>query len=56
MLAVMRLSRRSFWFIANPFADSDFAEEAPIQATSVTIETVRTPPDQVWSLTTWTPL
>ncbi len=44
---VLRLSRRSFPFIVKAFADSGYAGEAPIQATSITIEIVRKPPDQV---------
>jgi transposase len=44
---VLRLSRRSFPFIAKAFADSGYAGEAPAQATSIRIEIVRKPPDQV---------
>jgi putative transposase len=44
---VLRLSRRSFPFIAKAFADSGYAGEAPAQATSITIEIVRKSPDQV---------
>jgi transposase len=44
---MLRLSRRSFPFIVKVFADSGYAGEAPTQATSITIEIVRKPPDQV---------
>jgi transposase len=44
---VLRLSRRSFPFIAKAFADMGFAGEKPTQATSIIIEIVRKPPDQV---------
>jgi transposase len=44
---VLRLSRRAFPFIAKAFADSGYAGEAPAQATSIRIEIVRKPPDQV---------
>src|SRR3712207_4644249 len=44
---VLRLSRRSFPFIAKAFADMGFAGERPANATSVTIEIVRKPPDQI---------
>jgi transposase len=43
---VLRLSRRSFPFIVKAFADSGYAGEAPTQATSITIEIVKKPPDQ----------
>ena len=43
---VLRLSRRSFPFIAKAFADMGFAGEGPANATSITIEIVRKPPDQ----------
>jgi putative transposase len=43
---VLRLSRRSFPFIVKAFADSGYAGEAPVQATTITIELVRKPPDQ----------
>jgi putative transposase len=42
---VLRLSRRSFPFIAKAFADSGYAREAPIQTTSITIEIIRKRPD-----------
>jgi putative transposase len=45
--AVLRLLRRSFPFIATVFADSGYAGEAPATATSIRIEIVRKPPDQV---------
>jgi transposase len=44
---VLRLSRRSFPFIAKAFADMGFAGEGPANATSITIEIVRKPPDQI---------
>jgi putative transposase len=44
---VLRLSRRSFPFVAKAFADMGFAGEGPANATSITIEIVRKPPDQV---------
>ena len=44
---VLRLSRRSFAFIAKAFADAGFAGDRPAQATCITIEIVRKPADQV---------
>ena len=44
---VLRLSRRSFPFIAKAFADMGYAGERPANATSITVEIVRKPPDQV---------
>jgi len=44
---VLRLSRRSFPFIAKAFADMGYAGERPANATSISIEIVRKPPDQV---------
>ncbi len=44
---VLRLSRRSFPFILKAFADAGFAGERPASATSICIEIVRKPPDQV---------
>jgi putative transposase len=44
---VLRLSRRSFPFIAKAFADMGFAGEGPANATLITIEIVRKPPDQI---------
>src|SRR5215218_8011555 len=44
---VLRLSRRSFPFITKGFADMGYAGERPANATSITIEIVRKPPDQV---------
>jgi transposase len=44
---VLRLSRSSFPFIVKAFADSGYAGEVPAQATSIAIEIVRKPPDQV---------
>ena len=43
---VLRLSRRSFPFIAKAFADSGYAGERPASATCIAIEIVRKPPDQ----------
>src|ERR671916_2479040 len=44
---VLRLSRRSFPFIAKAFADMGFAGSTPATATSITIEIVRKPADQI---------
>jgi transposase len=44
---VLRLSRRSFPFIAKAFADMGFAGERPANATSITVEIVRKPLDQI---------
>jgi len=44
---VLRLSRRFFPFIAKAFADMGFAGEGPANATLITIEIVRKPPDQI---------
>ncbi len=44
---VLRLSRRSFPFITKAFADMGFAGEGPAKATSITIEVVKKPLDQV---------
>jgi transposase len=44
---VLRLSRRSFPFIATAFADMGFAGDGPANATSIRIEIVRKAPDQV---------
>ncbi len=44
---VLRLSRRSFPFIATAFADSAYAGPRPATATVVTIQIVRKPADQV---------
>ncbi len=44
---VLRLSRCSFPFIAKAFADMGYAGEGPANATSITIEIVRKPPDQI---------
>ncbi len=46
-LVVLRLSRRSFPFITKAFADMGFAGDGPANATSITIEIVRKPPDQI---------
>ena len=44
---VLRLSRRSFPFITTAFADMGFTGDGPAMATSIIIEIVRKPPDQV---------
>jgi transposase len=44
---VLRLSRASFPFITKAFADMGFAGDGPANATSITIEIVRKPPDQI---------
>jgi hypothetical protein len=44
---VLHLSRRAFPFIAIAFADSGYTGEAPTHATSIRIEIVKKPPDQV---------
>jgi len=44
---VLRLSRRSFPFIAKAFADMGFAGSTPASATSITVEIVRKPADQI---------
>jgi transposase len=44
---VLRLSRRSFPFITKAFADMGCAGDGPATATSISIEIVRKPPDQV---------
>lgn len=44
---VLRLSRRTFPFIAKAFADAGYAGERPAAATIITVEIVRKPPDQV---------
>src|SRR5215203_3198786 len=44
---VLRLSRCSFPFITKAFADMGFAGDGPAKATSITIEIVRKPPNQV---------
>src|SRR5215204_1133367 len=44
---VLRLSRCSFPFITKAFADMGFAGDGPAKATSITIESVRKPPNQV---------
>ena len=44
---VLRLSRRSFPFITKAFADMGFAGDGPATATSITIEIVKKPPNQV---------
>src|SRR5829696_1282182 len=44
---ILRLSRRSFPFITKAFADMGFAGDGPAHATSITIEIVKKPPDQV---------
>src|ERR687898_897629 len=44
---VLRLSRRSFPFVTKAFADMGFAGDGPATATSITVEIIRKPPDQV---------
>lgn len=44
---VLRLSRRSFPFVMKAFADAGYAGNRPATATSVIVEIVRKPPDQV---------
>jgi putative transposase len=44
---VLRLSRRSFPFIAKAFAHAGYAGNRPATATSVAIEVVKKPADQV---------
>ncbi len=44
---VLCLSWRSFPFILKAFAKSGYAGQAPVQATSTIIQSVRKPPDQV---------
>ena len=44
---VLRLSRRSFPFIAKAFADMGFAGDGPANAIAITVQIVRKPPDQV---------
>ena len=44
---VLRLSRRLFPFIAKAFADAGYAGDRPATATSITVEIVKKPPDQV---------
>jgi putative transposase len=44
---ILRLSRSSFPFITKAFADMGYAGERPANATLITIEIVRKPPDQV---------
>jgi transposase len=44
---VLRLSRRSFPFIAKAFADAGYAGDRPARATCITVEIVKKPADQV---------
>jgi putative transposase len=44
---VLRLSRRIFSFIVKAFADAGYAGDSPTTATSITVEIVRKPKDQV---------
>ena len=44
---VLRLSRRTFPFIAKAFADTGYAGDRPATATIITVDIVRKPPDQV---------
>ena len=43
----MRLSRRTFPFITKAFADAGYAGDRPATATSITVDIVRKPKDQV---------
>ncbi len=45
--SLLRLSRRSFPFIATAFADAGYAGERPATATCIMIEIVKKPADQV---------
>jgi putative transposase len=44
---VLRLSRRSFPFVTKAFADMGFAGDRPATATSISVQIVRKPADQV---------
>ena len=44
---VLKLSRRAFPFVTKAFADAGYAGERPAMATTVDVEIVRKPPDQV---------
>ena len=44
---ILRLSRRSFPFITKAFADMGYAGDGPATATSITIEIVKKPPNQI---------
>lgn len=44
---MLRLSRRSLPFVTKAFADCGYAGDRPATSTSVTVEIVRKPPDQV---------
>ncbi|MFB0493747.1 transposase [Methylobacterium sp. OAE515] len=44
---VLRLSRRTFPFIAKAFADAGYAGDKPASATNIAVDIVRKPPDQV---------
>ena len=44
---VLRLSRRTFPFIAKAFADAGYAGDRPAAATIITVDIVRKPKDQV---------
>jgi putative transposase len=44
---VLRLSRRSFPFVAKIFADSGYAGDRPAAATIIAVEIVRKPPDHI---------
>src|SRR5215210_6124646 len=46
-VAVLRLSRRAFPFVAKAFADAGYAGDRPATATIITVEIVRKPPDQI---------
>src|SRR4051812_39360592 len=46
-VAVLRLSRRAFPFVAKAFADAGYAGDKPATALIITLQHVRNPPDQV---------
>jgi len=46
-IPVLRLSRKSFPFVAKAFADMGYSGDRPQSATLVDVETVRKPKDQI---------
>jgi putative transposase len=44
---ILRMSRCSFPFITKAFADMGYVADGPATATSITVEIVRKPPDQI---------
>src|SRR5215212_9029145 len=46
-VAVLRLSRRAFPFVAQAFADAGYAGDKPATATIIHVEIVHKPPDQI---------